>query len=103
MIVKYFNLLIARLSPVTFIEFLLGEDIIVAPVLQEGRTSRNIYLPEGKWIDQNDGRTHQGPIWLNDYHAPLDVLPYFVRSNSAMHLMALKGIIFLLFGLVRFL
>lgn len=77
----------------------MGEDVIVAPVLQKGKTSRNIYLPEGKWIDQNDGSTHQGPIWLTDYDAPLDVLPYFVRSGSVMH-MSWNGTILLLFGLV---
>ncbi len=54
----------------------------MAPVLEEAKTARNIYLPEGKWIDQNNGQTYQGPLWLNDYAAPLDVLPYFIKSDA---------------------
>ncbi|XP_037042609.1 myogenesis-regulating glycosidase-like [Bradysia coprophila] len=79
-------------------QFLLGDDILVAPVLSEGKTVRNIYLPEGIWIDQNDGSVYEGPMWLNDYHAPLNVLPYFVRNSSTM-CAALKRIWNLLLGL----
>lgn len=74
----------------------------MAPVLEEGKTSRNIYLPEGKWLDQKDGSIHLGPIWLQDYDAPLHVLPYFVRSSSGICL-ASKGFLVLLLGLVRLL
>lgn len=61
---------------------MLGDEILVAPVLEEGQAARNIYLPEGKWIDQKDGTIHQGPMWLNNYEAPIDVLPYFIKSGS---------------------
>lgn len=30
-------------------QFLFGEDILVAPILQRGRTTRSVYLPAGKW------------------------------------------------------
>lgn len=61
---------------------MLGDEILVAPVLVEGQRARNIYLPEGIWIDQKDGTIHQGPMWLNNYAAPIDVLPYFIKSGS---------------------
>ncbi|ENN81184.1 hypothetical protein YQE_02408, partial [Dendroctonus ponderosae] len=61
-------------------EFLLGEDILVAPVMEQGATSRDVYLPEGSWVDGNDPAVkYEGPIWL-DYNAPLDVLPYFIKE-----------------------
>lgn len=60
----------------------MGDEILVAPVLVEGQTERDIYLPEGNWIDQKDGTTHQGPIWLRNYAAPLDVLPYFIKGET---------------------
>ncbi|XP_024881326.1 SITS-binding protein-like [Temnothorax curvispinosus] len=60
-------------------EYLLGENILVAPVTIEAAESRNIYLPKGKWYDVNRVKTHEGPIWLTDYLAPLNVLPYFLR------------------------
>ncbi|XP_013183870.2 myogenesis-regulating glycosidase [Amyelois transitella] len=62
-------------------EFLLGERILAAPVVEEGAVSRNIYLPRGNWRDGVTGELHQGPLWLNDYPAPLDTLPYFTLEN----------------------
>ncbi|CAG0912840.1 unnamed protein product [Notodromas monacha] len=61
-------------------EFLLGDSILVAPVLEEGETSRDIYLPRGRWEDQvsEDRPVYEGPITLENYPAPLDVLPYFI-------------------------
>lgn len=66
-----------------FSEYLLGEDILVAPVIREGQVKRDIYLPTGKWRDGNDGKTiYEGPIWLKDYDAPLSILPYFIMINA---------------------
>jgi myogenesis-regulating glycosidase len=64
-----------------FSEFMLGDDILVAPVIQQGRTTRNIYLPKGKWRDGNTGAIITGRIWLKNYRAPLDVLPYFIKTT----------------------
>ncbi|XP_047003771.1 myogenesis-regulating glycosidase-like [Schistocerca americana] len=66
-------------------EFLLGEDLLVAPVLEEGAVSRDIYLPRGSWRDEADPEhpTVDGPAWLANYSAPLSVLPYFTRVDSA--------------------
>lgn len=67
-----------------FAEFLLGEDILVAPVLQKGAKSRDIYLPKGYWKDQvrNESEIIKGPVWLHGYPADLDVLPYFIKVND---------------------
>ena len=64
-------------------QFLLGDTVLVAPVMSEGVTSRNIYLPSGTWQDGNnpDKDPYVGPVWLIDYPAPLFVLPYFTKSN----------------------
>jgi len=63
-------------------EYLLGESILVAPVIEESAESRNIYLPKGKWFDVNRETTHEGPIWLKNYLAPLNVLPYFKKVST---------------------
>lgn len=67
-----------------FAEFLLGEDILVAPVLVEGATSRDIYLPAGFWKDENmkSDVVLKGPTWLKNYNAGLDILPYFRRISA---------------------
>ena len=63
------------------IEFLLGDDILVAPVTKEGAINRDIYLPKGIWRDENnpDVGPIRGPILLKDYEADLEILPYFIR------------------------
>lgn len=38
-------------------EFLLGRDILVAPVLDEGSTSKEVYFPQGKWIHLFSGES----------------------------------------------
>ncbi|XP_023942897.2 myogenesis-regulating glycosidase-like [Bicyclus anynana] len=64
-------------------EFLLGEDILAAPVVTEGATSRDIYLPAGRWLELGDPElVHEGPVWIRNYPAPLNVLPYFIREPS---------------------
>nr|XP_050851582.1 myogenesis-regulating glycosidase isoform X1 [Vespula vulgaris] len=60
-------------------EYLLGEEILVAPVIEEGAVSRDIYLPKGLWKDASDNNTYVGPGWVRNYDAPLDKLPYFYR------------------------
>ncbi|KAK2142665.1 hypothetical protein LSH36_926g00057 [Paralvinella palmiformis] len=61
-------------------EFLVGNDLLVAPVVEEGATSRDVYLPVGSWRDMNDvGVVLDGGRWYYNYSAPLDFLPYFTR------------------------
>lgn len=59
-------------------QFLLGEEVLVAPVMEEGAISRNIYLPRGRWRAEG-GEVREGPAWLRSYPAPFITLPYFVR------------------------
>lgn len=62
-------------------EFLLGDDILVAPVMDEGAVTRDIYLPKGTWKDMNDeDKIITGPTWIYDYKADLYTLPYFLRQ-----------------------
>lgn len=67
----------------------MGDNILVAPVLAEGKVSRDIYLPRGEWVDPN-GESHTGPIWLKDYPADLSVLPYFIKNGSVIPRLSLS-------------
>lgn len=64
-----------------FLEFLLGQKILVAPVIEANSVERDIYLPKGIWKDANTNKTITGPTWLRDYSAPLNVLPYFFNTK----------------------
>jgi alpha-glucosidase len=56
--------------------------LLIAPVWKDEEKRDSIYLPDGKWIDYWDGKTYAGHQWINNYPAPLDKLPLFVRSGS---------------------
>ena len=62
-------------------EFLVGENILVAPVLEQGATKRMVYLPEGTWYDYWTGEKVEGKQYiLKD--APIDVCPMYVKAGS---------------------
>ena len=65
-------------------QFLLGENLLVAPVLSEAQRSRDVYLPAGLWADGNSpGSDHiEGPTWIYQYEAGLFKLPYFIRLQQ---------------------
>lgn len=68
-------------------QFMLGSALLVAPVVKKGAVSRRVYLPEGEWIDFNDGKTVYEGGQTIDYPAPLDRIPIFVRRGSILPLM----------------
>jgi alpha-glucosidase (family GH31 glycosyl hydrolase) len=61
-------------------EFLLGDSLLVAPLMQPGRRARDVYLPPGEWRERRGGETIAGPTVLSDVSAPLDTLLVYERS-----------------------
>jgi alpha-D-xyloside xylohydrolase len=61
-------------------EYMFGQWILAAPVIEPGG-GRNIYLPEGPWMDYWTGETHEGPRNLR-VRVPLDILPLFIRGGA---------------------
>ena len=70
------------LGSLTRYEFLLGANLLVAPVYRDEEKRDSIYLPEGRWFDYWDGKVYEGKTWLNAYQAPLEKLPLFARAGS---------------------
>lgn len=63
-------------------QYMFGPDILVAPILYKGGTSRKVYLPEGaKWKDVNNGQILTGGQWIN-YDAPLEIIPVFLKNDA---------------------
>jgi alpha-glucosidase (family GH31 glycosyl hydrolase) len=60
-------------------QFMLGDRLLVAPVLTPGQRQRVVYLPAGRWRDYWSGDEFSGPRNLDTYPAPLDLLPLFER------------------------
>ncbi|RMH52201.1 MAG: DUF5110 domain-containing protein [Bacteroidetes bacterium] len=66
-------------------QFLLGEALLVAPVLHPGRTARKVYLPAGRWYDFWTGAAFEGGRTVL-VSAELDHLPIFVRAGTVLAL-----------------
>ena len=62
-------------------EFLLGADVLVAPVVQPGQRAREVYLPRGRWQDRA-GQAITGPTVLPSAPAPLDSLLVYERVGT---------------------
>ncbi|MEV0411218.1 TIM-barrel domain-containing protein [Streptomyces sp. NPDC050448] len=63
-------------------QFMAGDSFLVAPVVSDTSVRDGIYLPAGTWTDYWTGKTYAGPGWLNNYQAPLDTLPLFVKGGA---------------------
>lgn len=62
-------------------QFLLGSDVLAAPVVQPGQRNRAIYLPPGQWRDHWTGALYDGETVLQDFPAALETLPIFVKMS----------------------
>jgi len=67
-------------------EYMYGPAFLVAPVTEQGATSRSVYLPAGcDWYNYwTDERVHGGQTIT--VSAPIDTLPLFVRAGSILPL-----------------
>jgi alpha-glucosidase (family GH31 glycosyl hydrolase) len=64
-------------------EYMLGPDVLVAPVLHSGMTARTVYLPPGAWQDYWSSQTHVGPGTIA-VSAPTQQVPLFTRVGSLL-------------------
>ena len=63
-------------------EFIFGNSILVAPVVEQGARQRLVYLPQGdNWIDYWTGEEHKGGKYIIK-EAPLDICPIYIKSLS---------------------
>ncbi len=60
-------------------QFILGNDILVAPVVEKNAHSRTVVFSEGKWIG-DDGKIIKGGKTV-EIDVPLERLPYFKKTK----------------------
>jgi alpha-glucosidase (family GH31 glycosyl hydrolase) len=82
-------------------EFLVGQDLLAAPVLEPGATDRDLYLPRGRWIDfwrsiryveRSGSLTLRGVKVVRggrdiSLPAPIDQLPMLIRAGAILPLL----------------
>ncbi len=62
-------------------QFMLGDHILVAPVVEADAQVRELYLPEGSWLNYHTDEVYEGKQEVA-IEAPLDQLPMFLRAGA---------------------
>ncbi len=71
-------------------EYLLGGELLVAPVVREGATSRSVYFPAGAaWFDVWTGERHEGGTTA-EVAAPIGSPPVFMRDADRADLRGIE-------------
>jgi alpha-glucosidase len=64
-------------------QYLLGPDLLVAPVLAAGATARHVYLPAGGWYDWHTGEAVGASRYLLT-QTPMDRIPIYARAGAVI-------------------
>lgn len=64
-------------------EYYFGDDFLVAPVMNS-EDCRDVYLPEGEWVNFFTGERIRGGQWLKGVKVPLDEMPVYVREGAVI-------------------
>jgi alpha-glucosidase len=62
-------------------QFMVGNDLLLAPILKPDVTRRLVYLPKGTWYDYWTNKRHEGGTMIS-VEAPLETVPMFVRAGA---------------------
>jgi len=65
----------------TGVQWMLGADLLVAPVLEPGATSVDVWLPEGSWVDVWSGAPVDGGRRVR-VETPIERIPVFARAGA---------------------
>jgi len=65
-------------------QYMLGSDLLIAPVILEGALTRTLFLPEGNWSTlEEEGILYEGGRYVTTA-APLNRIPIFVRGGVSL-------------------
>ena len=67
-------------------EYMFGNDLLVAPVINENEFSRQVYLPnsEAMWVNAWTGESYAGGQTV-EVDAPIDKIPLFIRNGGKLN------------------
>eukprot|EP00062_Callorhinchus_milii_P012189 gi/632958960/ref/XP_007895345.1/ PREDICTED: uncharacterized family 31 glucosidase KIAA1161 homolog [Callorhinchus milii] len=62
-------------------QFLIGDSLMVAPVVEKGTKIRDVYLPSGKWQSFKGDLYDKTPFLITEFAVNLDEVAYFTKVN----------------------
>ncbi|RXG52683.1 Maltase-glucoamylase, intestinal [Armadillidium vulgare] len=65
-------------------QFMWSSDLLVAPVVEEGAVSRDVYFPDSIWYDLVSGERKSEAAGTQLIDAPLDTIPVYLRGGSIL-------------------
>ena len=63
-------------------EYLLGRDLLIAPVYKQGKEQRHVTLPDDAWVELATGMEYGKGVY--DIKAPIGSIPVFVRRHPSV-------------------
>jgi len=66
-------------------QWMIGDALLATPLYGEDyetANTRNIYLPEGTWMDYESGEIYRGPLMLENFELPVEKTPVFVGGTG---------------------
>jgi alpha-glucosidase len=68
-------------------QYLFGPHLLVAPVVDEGATARQVYLPRGHWYDWHTDEPRAGGRYVTA-DAPMERIPLYARAGAVIPMLA---------------
>ncbi|WP_312948359.1 alpha-xylosidase [Superficieibacter sp.] len=62
-------------------QFMLGENVMVIPILEPGQQQRSVYLPAGRWYSLHEKRWYDGQC-VHNLDITLEDIPVFIREGA---------------------
>jgi hypothetical protein len=66
-------------------QWMIGDALLATPLYGEDyetANTRNVYLPEGTWMDYDSGEIYRGPLMLENFELPVEKTPLFVGGTG---------------------
>jgi alpha-D-xyloside xylohydrolase len=64
-------------------QYYFGDHFLVAPVMNS-ENRRDVYLPEGTWVNFFSGDVAEGGCWLKNFEVLLDEMPVWVEYGATI-------------------
>lgn len=64
-------------------QYMFGDSLLVAPIVNQGETNKSVYLPAGEWVDFWWGAMRPGSQTIS-YYAGVDDMPVFVKAGAIL-------------------